>query len=79
MKIEAGKKYRIRVDAQLTHKKNEVVMNLEYVVKTKVEYPSKKALLEEFFEEWYEENRNKYTKLRTHTPLKKEDIRIQII
>ena len=79
MKIEAGKKYRIRVDAQLTRKKNEVVMKLEYVVKTRVEYPSKKALLEELFEEWYKENRNKYHKLGTHKPLRREDVRIQII
>lgn len=79
MKIEAGKKYRIRVDAQLTHKKNEVVMNIEYVVKVEAEYPSKKAFLEEFFEEWYSENRYKYLKLRTHKPLQREDIRIQII
>lgn len=79
MKIEAGKKMRAVVEIQMGGKKNEIVGRLEYTFTNEVEFPSKKALAEDFFEEWYEENRNRYTNYKTHKPIQKTDIKVYLI
>lgn len=79
MKIEAGKKMRAVVEIQMGSKRNEIVGRIEYTFRNKVEFPSKKALIENFSEEWYEENRNKYIKYRTHKPIQRTDIKVYLI
>ena len=79
MKIEAGKKCRAIVEIQLGHVKNYIVLKAEYTFITPEEYPSKKALTEDFFAYWFKENQHKYTNYRTHKMIRKEDVKVSII
>lgn len=79
MKIEAGRQCKAIVEVQLGHKKNYIVLNAEYTFEVLVEYPSKKALTEEFLADWFEENQHKYTNYRTHKMIRKEDVKVTII
>lgn len=79
MKIEAGRMCKAIVEVQLGHKKNYIVMKAEYNFEVLEEYPSKKALTEDFFADWFEENQHKYTNYRTHKKIQKEDVKVTII
>lgn len=77
MKIEAGRKFKVIVSVSLY--RNDVVLRQEYNLKTTGEFPSKKALTEAFFADWFKENQHKHTKFRTNKFIQKSDVRVSIV
>ncbi len=79
MKIEAGRKCKAIVEVQLGHTKNYIVLKAEYTFRVFEDYPSRKALTEDFLADWFKENQHKYTNYRTHKMIRKEDVKVTII